>query len=374
MSSRDGRTEAPTPKKRRDSRQKGQVARSSDLIAWTMVLALSYVLPMTARSVFNAARKIWARSLAAGDDVSIIPSLVGRALGDALLALLPLLATGAAVAVFANLAQVGFLLSFKPLKPQRSRISPLAGFKRIYGPRSLWEATKQVLKAAVVVAAVFPMLRSAPERYLAGGGLPLHESLPTARDDVLAALRFSAYAMIAISTADYFYQRYATTKDLRMTRQEVRDEFRNADGDPMLKARQRSVARQLSTNKMLADAAGAQVVVTNPTHIAVALSYNPETNPAPRVVAVGKGALAAKIRQVAAGAGVPIVEAKPLARALHRGCKVGDEIPIQLYDAVARVLAFIRRLSPLMLGPDPVELPAAFQAEVPDLRRRRRRR
>lgn len=373
MASREGRTEEATPKRRQEARQKGQIARSADLVGWSMILVLSYLLPMTAASVAKVSRNAWARALGSGDDVNAAPVLLGASLREGFLAVLPFLGVAMALAVLTNLAQVGFLFSGKTLKPNWKAISPAAGFKRIYGPRAAWETVKQILKSAVIVLATWPMLTSIPERYLARGGQPLHRSLPMALADVMSAIRFSSYAMLGIAAADYLYQRQQTRKDMRMTVQEVRYEMKDAEGDPLLKARQRSLQRQMSTNNMLSAVADAQVVVTNPTHLAVALAYDAEMSAAPKVVASGADALAAKIREAAAAAGVPIVEAKPLARALYKVCAVGDEIPFTLYDAVARVLAFIRRLNPMLLGPDPIELPAMFTSEVPDLPKRKRR-
>ena len=177
-------------------------------------------------------------------------------------------------------------------------------------------------------------------------------------------MRAIAWTVFVLALADYAYQRYQHRKDLKMTKQEVRDEHKNTEGDGMVKARIRALQRSMARNRMISDMSAADVVVTNPTHIAVALKYDPARSGAPTVLAVGAGSLALRIRERAAEAAIPIVEAKPLARALWRACDVGDEIPITLYEAVANVLAFVRRLDRRIAISRPIELPKS--ARVPD--------
>jgi flagellar biosynthetic protein FlhB len=175
--------------------------------------------------------------------------------------------------------------------------------------------------------------------------------------------RTICWAILVLAIVDYAYQRRNTILDLKMTKQEVRDEMRNSEGDAQMKGRIRSLQMSMSRNRMMAAVPSASVVVTNPTHVAVALLYDPQLGGAPKVVACGVGALAAKIRERAIDAGVPIVEAKPLARALYRSCDVGDEVPAVLYEAVAKVLAFVRRLRGTLVPASPMPLPRTYHVE-----------
>jgi flagellar biosynthesis protein FlhB len=209
--------------------------------------------------------------------------------------------------------------------------------------------------------------------------VPLLEGVSASAKALVGMTRTTCYAIIAIALADYAFQRRIKILDLRMTKQEVRDEYKQAEGDGMMKGRMRAMARAMAKNRMMADIPTANVVITNPTHIAVALRYDPTMSRAPKVVAVGAGSIAARIRDKATESKIPIVEAKPLARALWRACEVGDEIPVTLYEAVAKVLAFVHRLDKRFGIAKPVDLPASMQideatlAAIPRKRRRRKR-
>ena len=195
---------------------------------------------------------------------------------------------------------------------------------------------------------------------------------------MLGLIRAVAFWMLLLALADYGFQKFQYVRNLRMTKQEVRDEYKQAEGDGMMKGRMRAMARAIAKNRMMADIPTANVVITNPTHIAVALRYDPSMSRAPKVVAVGAGSIAARIREKAVESKIPIVEAKPLARALWRACEVGDEIPVTLYEAVAKVLAFVHRLDKRFGIAKPVDLPASMQideetlAAIPRKRRRKR--
>jgi flagellar biosynthetic protein FlhB len=191
----------------------------------------------------------------------------------------------------------------------------------------------------------------------------LRDALEVMSDGLLDLVKVVAFWMLLLALADYGYQRFEFTRKQRMTKQEVRDEYKQAEGDGMVKARIRSMQRALAANRMMADMPTANVVITNPTHIAVALRYDPSVSRAPKVVAVGAGSVALRIRAQATEHRIPIVEAKPLARALWRACEAGDEIPVTLYEAVAKVLAFVHRLDKRFGVARPQELPRAMQVD-----------
>ncbi len=354
------KTEQPTPKKRRESRRKGQIARSQDLTAWASVLIGLYLVPLTVGRVAAVADEsmrqiatISTSTIVAGETVSMF----GETLRAGFIAVAPLMAVGFASSFLASFAQTGPLLTLKPLVPDFKRINPKQGIQRLFSARSLWETGKQLIKLAVIIAAAWPRARGLVDNLIGPARPQLADGLRQAGADTLAVVRIVAWAMLIIALADYGYQRYKHGQDLKMTRQEVRDETKNAEGDAQVKGRIRSLQRSLARNRMIADIGNADVIITNPTHLAVALAYDPERGGAPRVVATGAGNVAAKIRAAGADHGIPMVEAKPLARALWRSCDVGDEVPVALYEAVAKVLVFVRRLDQRIRRTRPIDLP-----------------
>src|SRR5690606_25402771 len=300
---------------------------------------------------------------------------------SALTALAPVLLTAAAVALLGNLAQVGLVFTATPLKPKAERINPIAGFKRMFSAKSLWETGKQVLTMGVVLAVAVPSVLGIADSLL-GSTWELGAALSNLGGSLVSLVRLVAAVGVVIGVADYAWARFNLTRDQRMTKEEVKREHRESEGDPHLKAKLRSTRLAMSQNRMLAAVADASVVITNPTHYAVALAYEP-TQGAPKVVALGKDNMALRIRARALDAGVPTVESPPLAQALHRACRVDDEIPPELFQAVATVLAFVHRLGQRALAgtPMPLTVPDTWTrpGEDPEAlswrhRRRRRRR
>ncbi|MDJ0767436.1 MAG: flagellar biosynthesis protein FlhB [Ilumatobacter sp.] len=378
--SRSDKTEQPTAKKRRDARRKGQIAKSQELIGWIGLLVGSYLLPWMIGRLATASGESFRelRDVAAEPNPDLAVTVLGEALRRGFLAALPLIAVVAATSILVSLAQTGLVLTWKPIVPDPKRINPLQGFKRLFSKRSLWETVKQVAKISVVLLITWPQLMGIVELLVGRGRLPLQTGVPAVGDEVVGLVRTITWTMVILALADYGYQRYQHAQDLKMTKQEVKDEHKNTEGDAMVKGRIRALQRSMARNRMISDMGNADVVITNPTHIAVALRYDAERGGAPRVLAVGAGAVAGKIRQRARESKIPIVEAKPLARALWRACDVGDEIPAALYEAVAKVLAFVHRLDRRFAWVRTYELPGELQVSdatlqaVPRKRRQRR--
>lgn len=374
--SKSDKTEQPTPKRKKEARRKGQIAKSQDLTSWAVLLIALYLLPLTitriARVPMHGFRSL--RSAGNEPDAALAVQALGTTLWTALVALLPLLGVVVLASVSATLAQTGLVLTGKPLVPDFKRISPKKGFARLFSVRSAWETVKQVLKISIVLLLAWPRLVRLVEELAGRGRLPFAEGIRIAGDQALGLVRTITWTMFVLSFADYGYQRYQHKRDLKMTKQEVRDEYRNTEGDAMVKGRIRMLQRSFARNRMLAAIADADVIVTNPTHLAVALRYDPAVSRAPTVVATGADSIAARIREIARDADVPIVEAKPLARALWRACDPGDDIPISSYEAVAQVLAFVRRLDRRYSLGRPLELPVHIDLGVDDLERNPRKR
>ena len=358
MSGKEERTEAPTPRRKREARHEGRIARSPDVASWLGVLVASFVLPsMLGRisdSVADALRSL--RCLPASPEPSDALRAFGAAFRSAMFATLPLLAVVSATALVATAAQVGFVFTAKPLKPKFNRLNPTAGFRQLLSVTSLWDTGKSLLRIVVLALVTVPAVGGTARMLLARGTMDLSDGLSLLASRSLTLVRTAAALALVLAAADYVFQRRRIGGQLRMTKQEIKQEHRNAEGDPHVKARLRSLRRRFSQNRMIAGASGADVVLVNPTHVAVAVKYDRAVG-VPTVVARGSGALAARIREIAREGSVPIVEEKPLARALYHACDAGDAIPRELFEAVAHVLAFVYSLGARSFGTDVLRLP-----------------
>jgi flagellar biosynthetic protein FlhB len=339
------KTEKPTPKRLKEARREGRIARSPDVGAWGGILVASMIIPMAARHLFSVGTDLLAqvRGIIAEPDPAAMLALLRQALLAVALATAPLAGTLMVIGVAASIAQGGLHPATKMLKPKLSRLNPLTGFKRVFGTQALWEAIKAMLKTAVIGLVLWLSVRNLMPLLLGAGMLPLAAVLGGVQSAVLALFRSAAIAGLVLAAADYAVVKRKLNKQLRMSKQEVKEEHRQAEGDPNLRAAIRSRQFQMSRNRMMTDVPDADVIVVNPTHVAVALRYEPVRG-APRVIAKGAGAIAARIREVGTEHRIPLVEDPPLARLLYREVEIGQEIPADLYAAVARVLAFVLTL------------------------------
>ena len=340
MSGGEERTEKPTPKKVKENRKEGKVPRTQELGAWGALLVVALMLSWLVGSGTDRLRELMLRSLALIEDPE--PAKVLALLREGtVLALVVSLLLGAGVmlvSVAAGVSQGGLHLATKSIKPKWSKLNPIQGAKRIFGLQSLWEGAKVLVKSAVVGLLVWRAVQDLLP--LLGGLVPLHVALDLAAEAATRLMRDVAAAGLLAAAADYGFQRRKMGKQTRMTKKEVRDEHKMTEGDPLVKSAIRSRQLAAARNRMMADVPQADVVLVNPVHVAVALRYEASKG-TPRVVAKGAGAVAARIRAVADEHRVPMVEDVPLARALHASCEVGQEIPAELYHAVAQVLAFV---------------------------------
>jgi flagellar biosynthetic protein FlhB len=340
MSAGEERTEKPTPKKVKENRKEGKVPRTQELGAWSALLVVALLLSWLVGHGTDQLRELMLRCLALTEDPD--PAKVLAMLREGgVLALMISLALGAGVmlvSVAGGAAQGGIHLATKSLKPKWSKLNPIQGAKRIFGMQALWEGAKLLVKSSVVGLLVWRAVRDLMP--LLGGLVPLHVGLELAAEAATGLMRDVAVAGLLAAVADYAFQRRKMGKQTRMTKKEVRDEHKMAEGDPLVKSAIRSRQLAAARNRMMADVPQADVVLVNPVHVAVALKYE-SSRGTPRVVAKGAGAVAARIRDAADTHRVPMVEDIPLARALHASCEVGQEIPAELYHAVAQVLAFV---------------------------------
>lgn len=357
------KTEKPTPKRRREARRDGRIPRSQDLVAWPSLLAATLAIGLTVRLASSSLRDLMLRvgDVAARPDQAAMLTLLAAGVRGALVALAPLAGVLIVVGLAGNLAQTGFAPSGKALKPKWSRLSPFSGFKRLVSPASVWEGLKSLLKLLLMAYLTWRHVRSAIPELFGDGVVPVQAMAATTARLIFSLARDVCMAGLVLAGVDYGMQRRRVNKGLLMSKQEVKDEARQSEGDPHVKGAIRERQRRMSRLRMMADVARADVVIVNPVHVAVALRYEASRG-APRVVAKGAGAVAARIRAEADRRDVPIVQDVPLARAIHKVCEVGDEVPAELYEAVARVLAFVFSLRATGL---PVPRPPALGPKVP---------
>ncbi|WP_298802663.1 EscU/YscU/HrcU family type III secretion system export apparatus switch protein [uncultured Pseudokineococcus sp.] len=339
------KTEQPTEKRLKEARKEGRVARSPDVGAWLGMAAAGALLPMTVTRGWEAAQTSLqhVRDVAATPDPELAVAALSEGLRSIALVMAPLAAVTVVVAIGAAAAQGGLHPATKNFKPQFSKLSPKQGLTRILGPQAWWEACKILLKTAALGVVLWLAVKGLTPVLVGAGSLPLGATVDAVGGGTATLIRTAVVAGLALAIADYLVVRKRTLKGVRMTRKEVMDEHKQSEGDPQLKGAIRSKQLAMSRNRMMAEIATADVVLLNPTHVAVALRYEPGKG-APRVVAKGAGAVAAKIRERAAEHRVPMVEDVPLARALHGACALGQEVPAELFTAVAHVLAFVMRL------------------------------
>lgn len=341
------KTEAPSSRKLEEARSRGQVAKSQDLAgAIELVGALVVFVvfgALMSRSLLSILRRVFEDGYGV-PGVQGLGTLLTAVAVDAARAVLPALGVLAGVCILAHFVQVGPLLTGQPLMPKLSKLNPIAGAQRLFDRRNAVKTLTQIVKIAVVAAVggIFLVSRAAEVTSLPRLGLwgALSELGAMALELALWLLAI----LLVLGVADWAFQRWQHTQDLKMTKEEVKDERRSMEGDPEVKGRRLRLARQIAMQRVGMAVPEADVVVTNPTHFSVAIKYDPQSMKAPKVVAKGADFLALRIRQVAAASGVPMVERPPLARALFAGVEVGEEISPEFYQAVAEILAFVYRL------------------------------
>ncbi|KAF2957617.1 flagellar biosynthetic protein FlhB [Thermotoga sp. Ku-13t] len=339
------RTEKPTPRRRRKAREEGQVAVSRELnmavgfLAAT--IALKLLLPQLSRTLMNASVPFF--SLEPVDEETL-SSFVFHLFRDPLVLLILLMSIVALVSIIVGALQTKFLFSFKPLKFDLNRINPIDGLKRMFSLRNLFELFKTIVKLAIVGYVSYSLIKQRYSELPRLSDVEPHASVWYLADLVSTLMLRCAIAMLVLALVDYLFQRWEFEKSLRMTRQELKEEFKEVEGNPEVKRRQREIMMRLARSRMLQKVPEADVVITNPTHVAVALQYDSENMEAPEVIAKGADEVAKKIVEIATKSGVPIVRNPQVAWELFKSCEVGEQIPPNLYRAVAEILAYVYSL------------------------------
>jgi flagellar biosynthetic protein FlhB len=341
------KTEAATPKRREEARKKGDVARSRELGSVAVLLAGVIYLIFTSKSLTvklgNQIKETFRLIPQVNRDDFNLVELVNHTVQDTLIFMLPMMLTLFVAAILINYIQTGFLWSTESLKPQLSKINPATGFGRVFSRRALVELAKSILKLLIVGWAAFSVLHDEMKNMV-----PLLYQDKIQIISMLGGVSLKVairccWVIAVLAILDYAYQKWDYEHRLKMTKQEVKEEYKYTEGDPLIKARIRSVQREMARRRMMQEVPKADVVITNPVHLAVALRYEPKEMSAPRVVAKGAELIAQRIKELAAAHQIPLVENKTLAQNLYK-LDLGGEVPSQFYQAVAEILAYVYKL------------------------------
>ncbi|MFZ5640280.1 MAG: flagellar biosynthesis protein FlhB [Bacillota bacterium] len=344
------KTEKPTAKKRQKAREKGQVLKSPEInsviILILSFLALKFFTPYMFDQMADVLRYSFNQFGNKGFELNIVNL---RAIFLAVIlattkALVPVVGFAMLGGLAASYAQVGFLFTTEPMAFKFERINPVEGFKRLFSLRSFVEALKSVAKVMIIGYAAYSVYKAEFTRFPYLIDLDIRSSIVYLGQLIMRMAYKVALYLAILAVLDYLYQRWQHEKSLKMEKQEVKDEFKQQEGDPQIRGKIKQKQREVSMRRMMQELPKADVVITNPTHYAVALQYNAETMGAPVVIAKGQDMIALKIKQVATEHNVTIVENKPLAQSLYKTTEIGDVIPADLYQAVAEVLAFVYKL------------------------------
>ncbi|MBI3803015.1 MAG: flagellar biosynthesis protein FlhB [Nitrospirae bacterium] len=342
------RTEQATPKRREEARSRGQVPRSREIYSAALILGGVFGFSMLGPMVVSEMQKMMVQTLgalsAAPMTETSLYQLATAHFSRTLWVLVPVMGLLALISLAAAFGQQGWVWSTTALSPDWSRLNPLKGFQKFLSIQAAAELIKTLIKFLAVGGLSYLLIRQAlPALSVAIQSEPAQ--MPGLAGRMIYRFALTTGILIAfIGGADYLFQWWSMERSLRMSRQDIKDEMRQSEGDPMLRARVRSIQREMARKRMMADVPKADVVVTNPTHLAVALLYQHGKMSAPKVVAKGAGFVAERIRELARQNGVPVIENKPLARALFKTVKIGDPVPSKLYRAVAEILAYVYRL------------------------------
>ena len=344
------KTEPATPKRRREARQNGQVLKSQEVNTAVILIVMFFTLQMMGLDIIKRmaafittflSPETMLRKVTAVD----VPPLFMDVIYEFILTVMPILLIALFIGVLINILQVGFLFTTKPLRPKLSKLNPISGLKNLFfSLNSLFELAKSTVKVTILAFIIYgEYIRNMPFFTM----MMRMDIISSAKKifEMIFSLAFQVGLAFAVMAAfDYLYQRWKFEKDLKMSKQEVKDEWKQSEGNPEIKGKIKQKQREMSMMRMMQAVPQADVVITNPTQYAVALEYDDSGPRAPKVIAKGKDFVAARIKEIAIEAGVEIVENKPVAQALYVYCEVGDEIPADMYQAIAEILAYVYRL------------------------------
>lgn len=342
------KTEPATPKKLEKAREEGQTAKSQDLNTAVLLFVLFSCLRIFGGFMLDRISNVFIFSYNSMSEYSKEEFTIARATGlfqfglvQILFVILPIIALAVIGAFVVNVVQVKWKVTTKPLKPKPSKINPISGLKRMFSKDKLFELLKAIVKVFILFYVVYTSLKEEWGLVINIYQLDLWPAITLIVDTVLMISFKISAVFLVIAFADWMYQKHKFKTDMKMTKQEVKDEYKNAEGNPQIKGQIRRKMQEASRRRMMQELPEADVVITNPTHLAVALKYNKEEAEAPIVIAKGADYMAARIKEVAKENRIEIVENKPLARMLYHNVELGEQIPPELYQMVAEILAYV---------------------------------
>ncbi|MDJ0808648.1 MAG: flagellar biosynthesis protein FlhB [Desulfobacterales bacterium] len=351
-SDKSDRTEKPTPKKLQDARKKGQVAQSREIPSAMILLAALGFFYFAGGFMFQRLQGLIAGSYQRLNEPVLQDALSASSLArwcfdQVFVILAPIMLTLIVVGLLANVSQFGFLLKEDALVPNFKKINPLSGLKRLVSLKSLVELLKSVFKILFIGAIAYLILKQDLDVIPALTQFDIARIMVFTGESAFKIAFFVCLGLIVMAAADFAYQRWQHQKELMMTKQEIKEERKQMNGDPQIKSRIRSMQIEMARRRMMEMVPEADVVITNPTHLSIAIQFDADTMAAPVVVAKGADLMAQRIRETAQAHDVPLVENKPLARSLYKTTEIGDPVPVELYQAIAEVLAYVYRLKGL---------------------------
>ncbi|PBB05885.1 flagellar biosynthesis protein FlhB [Salimicrobium humidisoli] len=344
----DEKTEKATPKKKQDSRKKGQVAKSQDVNTGFLLLLTFSTLYLIGPMLKDTLLTMYEQSFTEYIHLDITEQTVSHVLNKMALEISKVLAPIMGIAIVAgltsNLIQVGVMFTAEPLKVDPKKLNPIQGFKRIFSARALVELVKSLLKITVIGVITFSVIWANKNDMIMSAQKSLDAALSFFGNTTMIMGLASALALLLLSVIDYTYQKYDHEKNIRMSKKDIKDEYKNMEGDPQIRAKIKEKQRQMSAARMMSEVPEADVIITNPTHYAVALKYNEQKSDAPFVVAKGVDFIALKIKETARAHDVITVENRPLARGLYNRTEINEPIEEEFFQAVAEVLAYVYKL------------------------------
>ncbi len=348
------KTEEPTAKRLDDARKDGKVAKSRELNHAFDLIALFLILKVFTSNVYNSFLSVFSFVYTRIPDFvknnsqeisgHSVASFLYIIIVESLQIMLPFFIIGFSICVLVNILQIGWKITTKPMQPKLDKFNPINGFQRILSKDSLFELLKSILKLVIIAYVAYSSIKKNADTLFVLYDIPLMQAIILCGQIIVDTGLKIALVYLVIGVLDWFYQKHKFHEDMKMTKQEVKDEYKNTEGNPEIKGKQRQRMQEASRRRMMQDVPKADVIITNPTHLSVALKYDSNEAKAPVVLAKGEDHLALKIREVAKENHIEIVENKPLARMLYANVDVGQEIPPELYQAVAEVLAMVYNL------------------------------
>lgn len=348
MSEKDSKTEDASPKRLRDAKRKGQAPKSADLIPAVSLLIFALLGTALSGYVLKKGMVFLRNSLSANYNMEItvrnLRVLFINNLIDGILVVAPFAIISIIIGIVVNVVQSGLIMTGEPLKPDLNRINPISGFKNLFSKKSLFTLIKNVLKLVLVFYLAYSNLTESYVQILNSGNIGTEKLFYFFINFIKSLISDVVIVMFILAILDFIFQKREFKENLKMTKQEVKQEYKEMEGDPQIKSQRRQRQQELANSRMMADVPSSTVVVTNPTHIAVALRYENKKDSAPLVVAKGGDLVAEKIKEIAKENKVPIIENVQLARTMYKEVEVGEHIPVELYQAVAEILVIVYQL------------------------------